>query len=159
LLVAIVVIAILVEASTTMSSVTMRREREAELLFRGQLYRNAIKSYFDAGTGTKSYPRSLTDLLVDPRYPKRHHIRELYGDPMSRDEQRAWILIRAPDGGIAGVASSSQEEPMRKENFPRGMEYFSTAKSYSDWKFSYEPGVPQLVPKSSSPFLSSDSIQ
>jgi type II secretory pathway pseudopilin PulG len=138
-LVAIVVVGILAEVATLVSTRLVKTEREAELLYRGQAYRNAIRSYYDAGATVTTYPRNLEDLLSDPRFPNRHHLRALYPDPMVRDDSKAWQPIRALDGGISGVASRSTEEPLKKTNFPPGFERFSGARSYSEWWFEYAP--------------------
>ncbi|HJV09936.1 MAG TPA: type II secretion system protein, partial [Burkholderiales bacterium] len=42
------------------------REKEAELLFVGNQYRKAIQRYYLTGP-QRQYPRSLEDLLKDPR--------------------------------------------------------------------------------------------
>lgn len=136
-LAAVVIVGILADAAVALSSRMTRADREAELLFRGQAYRNAIKSYYEAGNPVKAYPRALEGLLKDPRFPNKHHLRTLYADPLGQD--KGWVLIRAPDGGIAGVASASKEEPLKKANFPKGLEKFEAAQSYSDWVFEYVP--------------------
>lgn len=140
-LAALLIIGILAEAASTVSSRLVRVEREAELLFRGQAYQRAIRSYYEAGNPIKQYPRNLEDLLTDPRFPKRHHLRALYRDPMAQDDVGQWLLVRAADGGIAGVASSSKEEPLKKANFPKGLEKFTAAKTHSDWIFEADAPV------------------
>ena len=67
----------------------VQADREAELLFRGQAYRRAIESYYRANG---VYPRALEDLLKDPRFPSKRHIRSLYPDPMGKGQ--AWLLLR-----------------------------------------------------------------
>jgi len=135
ILVAVVVLGILVEVTTISTSRLQQTEREAELLFRGLAYREAIKSYYAANG---SLPRSLEDLLKDPKTAHKRHLRALYPDPMSRDTGE-WLLIRAADGGISGVASQSTKEPLKTANFPKGLERFGSAKSYSEWVFEYLP--------------------
>jgi type II secretory pathway pseudopilin PulG len=138
-LAAVVVVGILADAAVTLSSRVTRAEREAELLFRGQAYQRAIQSYYMSGPSTKTYPRNLEDLVKDPRFPNKRHLRALYPDPMSTSGKGEWFLIRATDGGISGVASASTEEPFKKTNFPKGLEKFDQAKSYTDWVFEYVP--------------------
>lgn len=138
-LVAIVVVGILAEVATVASTRLVKAEREVELLYRGQAFRHAIRSYYEAGVPVKSYPRNLEDLLNDPRFPNRHHLRALYPDPLTRMDMHTWHLIRALDGGISGVASGSIEEPLKKANFPPGLEHFSGARTYSEWRFEYIP--------------------
>jgi type II secretory pathway pseudopilin PulG len=64
-----------------LASHALQREKEAELLFVGDQYREAIASYYRA---QKTYPGKLDDLLEDKRAPMpRRHIRKLYRDPMT----------------------------------------------------------------------------
>jgi type II secretory pathway pseudopilin PulG len=126
------------------------REKEAELLFRGNQYREAIASYYKK---EKRYPQSLEQLLKDPRYPMPvHHLRKLYPDPMTGAAD--WALIKAPEGGIMGVHSRSEEAPIKTGNFaardaalaeaPRDPE--STGPRYADWKFFHRPSAPGAKP-------------
>jgi len=62
MLAAIAILAVSAQALTTLNSHVVRAEREAELLFRGQAYRNAIARYVRTGPD-HSLPRNLTDLL------------------------------------------------------------------------------------------------
>jgi type II secretory pathway pseudopilin PulG len=149
-LAAVVIIGIVVEAAHVTTWRVVRADREAELLFRGQAYRRAIESYYQSNG---AFPRSLEDLLKDPRSASKRHIRALYPDPMAKDEKKEWRLVRN-GGGISGVASASAEEPLKQANFPVGLEKLAGAKSYSDWVFEYvpqptaaaKPGAPGSVP-------------
>ncbi len=149
-LVAIVVIGILVEAAHETTWHIVQADREAELIFRGLAYRGAIESFYKANG---SYPREIEDLVKDPRAASRRHLRALYSDPMASGEKKEWLLVRAKDGGIAGVASTSAGEPLRKANFPIGLEKLASAKSYKDWIFEYvaPPVQPQRPPAALSP--------
>ncbi len=131
-LAAVVIVGIVLEAAQLTTWRVLQADREAELLFRGRAYRNAIRDFYQANG---AFPRSLEDLLKDPRSASRKYIRELYVDPMRKGE---WTLVRA-GGGIAGVASTSREEPLKQANFPTEFEKFSGAKSYADWIFEYVP--------------------
>jgi type II secretory pathway pseudopilin PulG len=135
-MVAIVIIGIVAEAARVSTSRLLRVDREAELLFRGTAYRNAIESFYRTHG---AYPRQLEDLVKDPRLASRRHLRALYPDPMGKGANKEWDLVRAIDGGIAGVASASTDEPMKQANFPKQFEKFASAKSYSDWVFEYVP--------------------
>lgn len=153
MLVAVLVMGILAQGAVTLASTEMQREREAELLFRGLAYQRAIRSYYLAGTrhagGKQTLPRSLDDLLKDPRAQHLRHLRDLYPDPMAASGD-SWLLIRDGDGGIAGVASVSRAEPLRRANFPRGLERFAGAKSYSEWVFEFVPPRP-VIPTATPP--------
>ncbi len=141
-LAAVVVMGILAEAAVVLSSRLVQVDREAELLFRGHAYRRAIRSYYEAGKPIKAFPRDLDDLLDDPRFAHKRHLRTLYPDPLARDnkdKKGEWSLLRAPDGGISGVSSSSREEPLKQANFPKDLEKFEGAQSYSEWVFEYSP--------------------
>jgi type II secretory pathway pseudopilin PulG len=138
-LAAVVIVGIVVEAARVTTWRIVRADREAELLFRGQAYRNAIASFYQSNG---AFPRSLEDLPKDPRLASKRHIRALYPDPMSQGEKREWRLIQA-GVGISGVASASTEEPLKQANFPKEFEKFTGAKSYSEWVFEYVPPPPR----------------
>jgi type II secretory pathway pseudopilin PulG len=95
---------------------TERVEREAELLFVGHQFRQAIQSYLQAGPNAGKYPATLDDLLLDPRYPTpRRHLRRVFVDPITGSTD--WGLVLAPEGGIMGVHSLSEREPLKRANF------------------------------------------
>lgn len=147
-LAAVLIVAIFAEAASVLTSRTAQAGRETELIFRGLAYQKAIKSYYQSG-GT--FPRNLEDLLKDPRSPNRRHMRALYPDPMAKEGQE-WLLIHSAGGGIAGVASKSKQEPFKKANFPKGLEKFENAATYSEWIFEYIPSaVPAAVPAAPNP--------
>lgn len=111
-----------------------RREKEKELLFVGDQYRLALSSYYNKSPGAlKQYPQKLEDLLLDTRFPNPvRHLRRLYREPMMADGQ--WELIRQ-QGRIFGVASRSQETPIKVAGFKPEQESFENAVSYSAWRF------------------------
>jgi type II secretory pathway pseudopilin PulG len=117
-----------------------RREKEKELLFIGEEYRQAIASYFDKTPGAdKQYPDKLDDLLQDKRYPMPlHHLRRLYRDPMSPEGN--WELIRS-QGKIIGVASKAPGKPIKLAGFSPEQQEFEGAESYSEWRFTHSGGV------------------
>ncbi|MBI3560335.1 MAG: type II secretion system protein [Gammaproteobacteria bacterium] len=144
-LVAVVALGIVVETATIQTSHIHQREREEELLFRGQAYQHAIRAYYASGKITKTYPKSLEDLLTDPRAPNRHYLRALYSDPFARGKGE-WVLMRATDGGIMGVVSQCTDIPLKKNNFPIGLEKFETAKTYAEWMFDVQAvGQPSVA--------------
>jgi type II secretory pathway pseudopilin PulG len=118
------------------------REREAELLHVGNQYRRAIERFYLSGP--KRYPRTLEELLKDPRTPTtQRHLRQLYPDPITG---KPWALVKAPDGGVMGVYSLSEDVPLKKTNFKLRDRDFGAAKTYADWKFIYTPAL-QTAPK------------
>ena len=117
----------------------VQREREKELLFIGNAYRQAIGSYYESSpSDTKQYPRKLIDLILDSRFPNiKHHLRKLYSDPVTREGE--WGLVLVQDK-IVGIYSQSSLKPIKRKEFPSQYGDFSGAKEYSDWKFIYTPG-------------------
>lgn len=119
-----------------MYSHAAQREKEAELLFRGNQYRQAIESYYRK---EQTYPKSLRELLQDNRYPGTvRHLRRLYADPITGRPD--WGLVRTPEGGgIMGVYSPSEEQPIKTGGFAAADHPFAEAKSYKDWQFFHSP--------------------
>lgn len=119
------------------------RDREAELLFAGNQYRKAIERYYLSGPG--QYPRTLGDLLQDPRKPvTERYLRRLYPDPLTGSDE--WGIIKAPDGGVMGVHSLAVGKPLKSANFRVRDKALERAASYADWKFVCLPAA-QPAPK------------
>src|SRR5947207_6077369 len=116
-----------------------KREKETQLLFVGNEYRKAITRYYLAGKN--QYPRALEDLMKDPRQPGTvRYLRRLYADPITGAAE--WGIDKAPDGGIAGVHSLSEDKPLKTANFKLRDAGFESAATYSAWKFIYTPLAP-----------------
>jgi type II secretory pathway pseudopilin PulG len=114
-------------------STISRRDRERQLLWVGTQYAQALRSYYRASPGLAQYPRNLEDLLQDERFPSaRHHIRQLYPDPLGAGE---WTLQRGFDGRITGIASASSETPLKQADFPSQWSDFNGMTRYTDWQF------------------------
>lgn len=126
----------------TAASHERRREKEAELLFVGHQFRDAIRRYYEAAPGPlKQYPPNLEVLLKDPRTPAvRRHLRRIHADPITGKAQ--WGLVEAPGGGVMGVFSLSGAAPLKTGNFRKVDASFEGGKVYSDWKFVYIPPQP-----------------
>jgi hypothetical protein len=122
-------------AYSEIASHEAQREKEAELLFRGNQYRDAIAAYYKI---EDRYPESLDQLLQNKGFamPVRH-LRRLYADPMTG--QPDWALVKGPDGGIMGVYSRSEAAPIKTGNFSWKNSDFAGAVAYSDWKFVHSP--------------------
>jgi type II secretory pathway pseudopilin PulG len=119
-----------------------QRDNEAELLFVGEQFRDAIESYHRKSPGASAYPKKLEDLVEDRRFPMPvRHLRRIYADPMTGSAD--WGLVEAPGGaGIMGVHSQSEEKPIKSANFSTKQQEFETAESYKAWRFVYSPAVP-----------------
>jgi type II secretory pathway pseudopilin PulG len=115
-----------------------QREKERELLFVGNEYRQAIASYYQK---EKTYPRKLEDLLEDKRFPMPvRHLRRLYADPITGSKD--WGLIEPTEGGgIVGVYSRSEDGPIKSGNFSLRDSSFEGKEKYKDWVFSYSPSA------------------
>ena len=131
-------------AATAISWQTERqREKEAELLFAGAAFRDAIALYYNRSPGgLQEFPKRLEDLVKDPRYPDaRRYLRRIYRDPTNAEQK--WGTIAAPDGGIMGVHSLSTGKPIKTAGAASQGPDFDAATSYADWKFVY---LPQAAP-------------
>jgi type II secretory pathway pseudopilin PulG len=118
-----------------LASHAAQREKEAELLFRGNEYRQAIERYYKK---ERKYPKALTELVEDKRYPTpARHLRRLYPDPLTG--QPDWELMNAPEGGIMGVHSKSEAPPIKSGGFTLANKTFADAPRYADWQFFYQP--------------------
>jgi type II secretory pathway pseudopilin PulG len=121
-----------------------RRERELELLFVGDQYRQALIAYASAPGVPQQYPQRLEDLLEDHRLPAtRRYLRRLYPDPITDSGQWGLDLFQ---GRIVGVHTLSQGEPLIHGNFPDGYGAFEKAKTYADWKFNGPPPAAEAPP-------------
>lgn len=130
-------------------TVQRQREREQQLLFVGDAYRQAIRHYyFGAPPGTpRTLPTSLEALLEDERYPMAvHHLRRLYPDPITGKNE--WGELRIGNF-IAGVFSLSEAHPIKQANFPAGLASLSEKSSYKEWVFVFAeaPGLASVLGK------------
>lgn len=131
-----------------------QRDKEAELLFVGEQFRDAIASYYRKSPGSNVYPKTLEDLVEDKRFPMpQRHLRRIYADPVTGGKE--WGLVEAPGGGgIMGVHSLSEEKPIKSANFSTKQQEFETAESYKAWRFVYSPVLPNQAPAPSAPPVS-----
>jgi type II secretory pathway pseudopilin PulG len=156
LLFAVVIIGLMLTVAARVWQTTVRREREAQLLWVGHAYRMAIASYVAMG---HQFPATLQDLVIDERFPvPRHHLRKLYPDPMTGKAD--WTLLLTPSqSGIEGVASSSKEAPLKRDGFDLIDAAFKDTKCYCLWQFIYVanrwgvslPGTPLPGPQPLTP--------
>ena len=142
---AVAVAGILLAATGELWSHSRQREKERELLYLGDRFREAIGLYYQRTPGAvKRYPEKLEDLLEDKRYlSMQRYLRKIYADPMTGAAR--WGTVAAPGGGINGVYSLSGGQPIKSGGFGSQDKSFAGSSRYSDWRFVYEPpegGVP-----------------
>ncbi|UCV03325.1 type II secretion system protein [Dechloromonas denitrificans] len=147
LLAAMVIVGVVLAGLGEVWHIAALREKEAQLLFVGNEFSQAIGRYYEfTPSGPKQYPQSLNDLLLDQRFPRPvRHLRKLYVDPFRGVPE--WGLI-LEQGRIIGVYSEAEGVPMRKLGVPSvgspgmvigGNSAASEALSYSSWRFVYRP--------------------
>ncbi len=121
---------------------TAQRDKEAELLFIGNQFRQAIGAYYAQTPGeVKQYPARLEDLLEDKRFPEpRRHLRQLYRDPMTGSIQ--WGLVKMGER-ITGVYSLSEGTAFRTDFYGRDAVFAGTT-HYAQWVFS--PATSEAAP-------------
>lgn len=140
-LILIAILGMVTAAIGVVWSTARQQEREQELLQIGAQFQHAIGQYYERTPGTiKRYPLDLNALLRDERFMSpQHHLRKIYTDPMTRTQE--WGLVRAEDGGIAGVYSLSEALPRKKADFESRNAGFINVRQYAEWRFVYRPAV------------------
>ncbi|WP_246500280.1 pilus assembly FimT family protein [Pseudomonas cyclaminis] len=110
MLVTVAVVAVmLMEAGTLWSSV-LQRERELELLARGNEIRRAIGLYYAHGS---TFPRSLEDLVLDRRQPTiKRYLRRVYTDPLTGNAD--WGVVPGPAKPSWVYSAPQQARPSNK---------------------------------------------
>ena len=101
LLVSIGVMMVVMTVAMPVWRTQAQREKEAELVFRGEQIARAINLYMRK-MGGGNYPPSL-DVLVQNRF-----LRKKYKDPMTKDGE--WDVILAA-GGVPGQGGPTQQTP------------------------------------------------
>jgi hypothetical protein len=125
------------------TSTAVQRERETELLFRGQAIAKAIGSYWEATPGkTKALPTSLQDLLDDRRgSTTQRHLRRLYADPYTGLDD--WVLLKDDNqdntAGIVGVHSRASARAYKTASLPQGKQKADAR--VSDHIFAFTPSA------------------
>ena len=150
LLALITIMGILLMKGIPAISTEVRREQEAELIFRGESIAKAIR-IFAAKSGR--YPNALTELeTVRPRI-----IRKVYKDPMT--ESGEWDLIYAVQPGVTGDTRSLPIVGVKSKSQKDSFKIYNNKTIYSDWAFSATSnllGLPAGVPGPSMPSNPSD---
>jgi type II secretory pathway pseudopilin PulG len=139
LLILIAVMGVAMAATGDLWATASQREKEAQLLFVGHQFRQAIRRFYQQAGAVKRYPASLDELLLDPRFPEPHrYLRRIYADPITATTD--WGLVQGPNDEIIGVYSQSQEKPIKQANFRPEDAAFEGKDKYSDWQFVYVVG-------------------
>lgn len=139
LLLAVALIALSASAAISLGATMARRDAERELLAIGAEFQQALRSYAGVAVGAvvstgNRGPRTLEDLLKDPRVPGvRRHLRKLYADPLTGKGE--WGLVTDSQGSIVGVYSLAKGQPIRQSGFEPQWAGLEGAKEYREWVF------------------------
>ncbi len=141
LLFAVAAMGLVTAGAAEMWSTLARREKEQELLFVGNQFREALRRYHEAvPDAPQRHPARLEDLLRDPRFPGvRRHLRQIYADPMTGHAD--WVLLRQGDL-IVGVRSRAEGRPLKRSGFEQRDQDLAGAARYADWRFVVPSGTP-----------------
>ena len=137
LLFLVAIAGVLLAAQGSLYSMARQREREAELLFIGHQYRNALGAYYNNSPGAiKQFPKTLEDMLDDKRFAAtRRELRRIYVDPFTNNKD--WGFARLPTGEIYGVYSLATGTPIKRHGFRPEDSDLEDKDSYSKWVFVY----------------------
>lgn len=136
LIILVAIIGMATAATLKMGSVIQRSRAEQQLLDIGAAYSDALQSYADATpAGMPTQPRSLNELLRDPRFPGvRRHLRRIYVDPMTGGME--WgIVYLGNKAGVLAVYSLSDAKPVKIGNFPPRFAALAGRQKISEWRF------------------------
>ena len=165
LLVALAILAILLSVAMPVWRHEAQREKEAELVFRGEQYARAVALFrFKNANVANAFPPSI-DSLVEGRY-----LRKKYKDPMTKDGEFVLIGVGSAQpginpppaqpggrggsptppagqqvaGGMTGVRSKSEENSIRS---------YRGATRYDQWQFTFNiaPRPGGAMPMANSP--------
>ena len=131
----VALIGIWLSATGSVWHLEVQREKERELLYIGNQFRDALDHYATSTVGAgRRFPLRLEDLVLDERFAtKQRHLRRIYRDPMTGREE--WGVIRMADGQIIGVHSLSTEVPVKRANFSYRDLAFTGKANYGQWVF------------------------
>lgn len=136
MLVTVAVVAVMLMETGALWSSVLQRERELELLTRGNEIRRAIGLYYAAGN---TFPKSLEDLVLDRRQPTiKRYLRRVYADPLTGTTD--WGVVAGPGETIMGVFSKAKGTPFKQGNFAVINQGFTGQGSYQGWVFLFGPG-------------------
>ncbi len=137
LLIMLILVGVGALAAAEVWSVTLKREREVQLMFVGDQYRRAIQDYWKMSPGRRAYPPSIDVLLTDNRFPNPvHHLRRVYRDPMTESGEFEPIMQA---NALIGMHSTSSDVPIKRAGFGGPYAQFESAESYAQWQFVFNP--------------------
>lgn len=121
--------------SVQVGSQVSRKDAEDALLDAGLTLQRALRSYVDSSPGqTVLGPRSLNELLKDPRFPAtKRHLRQIPIDPLTGKAD--WVLVLSPDDQVIAVHSAATGTPIKRTGFSVELAHIVDAQRYSDWRF------------------------
>lgn len=138
-LVAVAVTSAIAASALQAGAALARRSAENELLAVGEDFRRALRSYAGlpataAAGHAVNGPKSLQDLLRDPRQPGIvRHLRQVPADPLTGRFE--WGLIEDSNHGIQGIYSLAPGKPIKQVGGAPGLEN-QAPDSYAAWVFS-----------------------
>jgi type II secretory pathway pseudopilin PulG len=136
LLIGLAIIGIGLGATSEVWTLTRQREKEQELLWVGNQFRQAIsRFYLQSPPAARRFPLTLEELLEDVRTPDKpqRFLRQLYPDPITNSTR--WGEVRLPSGQLVGVYSESTDTPLKTAGFALRDKTLLDASRYSEWVF------------------------
>ncbi len=147
LIILVAIIGLVGAATLKVGSLLQRAAAEEELLETGAAFSEALKSYAAATPlGQPRQPKTLQDLLRDPRYPNvRRHLRKIFVDPITGKAE--WGVMYLGDKvGVIGVYSLSNAKPLKIANFDARFTNLENKQRFSEWKFMLPGQAATLLP-------------
>lgn len=126
LLIFIAIMGVMLMKATPYAIAEVRRDQEAELIFRGEAIARAIRLY---QMRTGGYPASL-DMLAQLR-PRI--LRRVYKDPMTKDGE--WRKIYAVQPGASGDATGLPIVGVASQSEGDSYRIYKGRTQYNDWIF------------------------
>lgn len=135
MLLALIAIGLAAQAAVYNTSMEKRRHIDVKIEQEGQQFIRALESYWHAvSIEQRTLPRTIDQLLLDPRFPFKRHLRRQLQSPYDAAE---WAYLRDQNGHIYGAFLNSEESPTRRRILGLdGSEL--VVETYSDWQFIYE---------------------
>ncbi len=134
----VAIIGLVTATSLRLGATMQRAAAERELLYIGEQFSEALKSYAAATpAGQPQQPPTMKELLKDPRFPGvRRHLRKIFVDPITGSTE--WGIIYMGDKvGVLGIHSLSTAQPIKVSNFPARFQAFEGKHKLSEWVFTF----------------------